>query len=59
MIWLDRVFLGDHKYINIVLLWCLEVMIPCKMSEKYVQTYIQCYRHTFVTLNVLVVTLKS
>ena len=29
-----RVYLGDHKYINIVFLWWLEVLIPSKISEN-------------------------
>ena len=49
-IWLGRVYLGDHKYINIMLLQWLDVLIPHKILEKYVQTHTQCYRHTKVRL---------
>ena len=32
--WLDKVYLGDYKYINIVLLQWLEDVIPHKISEN-------------------------
>ena len=45
-IWLDRVYLGDHKYINIKLLWWLEVMIPYKISENL-------YKHIYNAIDTL------
>ena len=44
--WFDRVYFGDHKYINIMLLWWLEVIIPCKISENM-------YKYIYNTIDML------
>ena len=39
---LDRVYLGDHKYMNIMLLWQFGSL------KIYTYIYTQCYRQEFV-----------
>ena len=43
-VWLDRVYLGYHKYINIVLLQWLDITIPHKISENMYKYIYKSYR---------------